>query len=518
VHNSNSFSVPFTWKVYGIPVSGTDPISWNPFVLQQGTGTAAPNADTTFASPTVKGGNPAAIFWQDRRSPLGFGFWLAASTTAACPTAVHINPQPGPSVNMVSGTGWPGGDPFLQRQNESAVAFSVRNPLHVIAGANDYRSVDLPFPFEDDEPGDEEYGGDAWLGLFKSFDGGRTWQSTLFPGYPQDHSPEGNSFKASVGEFGAAADPMVRAGTAGLLYFGGIAFDRNPTGNPLRGALFVGRLIDLNNKENGDATLGRDPIRYVDSTKLDDTTPSFFIDKPAMAVDMPRGGATCTLMVPQGGVNVPQTIPAGNVYVAYSAFSPTGEGTIFLRTSSDCGQSWGPALRISTPAQSINQGAALAIDPPTGNVYVAWRQFATSGPPAQSNAINVAKVTGGGTAVTAVTTVVSLPSFDPLNPTAATFFDQATTEGSFRTNAYSTIAVDGTGRAYLAWSQRQPLTLGDARIMYSTSTDGVNWSVSDFVDNSPVVDEALPTGNSFTRGHQIMPQMLFNGGRLTIIY
>ena len=72
---------------------------------------------------------------------------------------------------MVSGTQWPTGDPFLQRQNEPSMAVSSRNPLHIFAGANDYRTVDLP-GVPDGEPT-----GDAWLGLFKSFDGGQTWIS-----------------------------------------------------------------------------------------------------------------------------------------------------------------------------------------------------------------------------------------------------------------------------------------------------------------------------------------------------
>src|SRR5690348_635555 len=53
------------------------------------------------------------------------------------------SPLPGRNVNMVSGTSWPDGDPFLQRQNEPSVAVSTRNPFHILAGANDYRTVDL---------------------------------------------------------------------------------------------------------------------------------------------------------------------------------------------------------------------------------------------------------------------------------------------------------------------------------------------------------------------------------------
>jgi hypothetical protein len=49
----------------------------------------------------------------------------------------------GRSVNMVSGTDWTTGDPFLQRQNEPTLAVSTRNTLHLVGGANDYRSVDL---------------------------------------------------------------------------------------------------------------------------------------------------------------------------------------------------------------------------------------------------------------------------------------------------------------------------------------------------------------------------------------
>jgi hypothetical protein len=90
--------------------------------------------------------------------------------------------------------------------------------------------------------------GDAWLGLFKSFNGGQTWQSTLIPGYPQDRTPEG--LASPLKGFTTASDPVVRSGTNGLFYYAGIAFDRASS----QGAVFVcGRLAD----GGGDVTEGR---------------------------------------------------------------------------------------------------------------------------------------------------------------------------------------------------------------------------------------------------------------------
>ena len=113
---------------------------------------------------------------------------LALAVAAATTLTHRLLAQqvvPGSNVNMVSGMTLPDGDPFLQRQNEPSGAVSTRNPLHLLAGANDYRTVDYPgLP-------DHEQIGDAWLGVFKSVDGGDAWTSTLLPGYPQDTSAEG---------------------------------------------------------------------------------------------------------------------------------------------------------------------------------------------------------------------------------------------------------------------------------------------------------------------------------------
>lgn len=174
---------------------------------------------------------------------------------------------PGRNVNMVSGTTLPGGDPYLQRQNEPSMAVSTRNPMHLLAGANDYRTVNLPgLP-------DDKAIGDAWLGLFKSFDGGQSWQSTLIPGYQQDSSPEGTS--SPIKGFSAAADPTVRAGNNGMFYYSGIAFNR---GANALGSVFVSRFIDLNNREGSSFKVNEDPIKYLGTAIIQTGTSGQFID------------------------------------------------------------------------------------------------------------------------------------------------------------------------------------------------------------------------------------------------
>ena len=94
--------------------------------------------------------------------------------------------------------------------------------MHVLAGANDYRTVDLETVLS----GGEETG-DAWLGLFKSFDGGLTWRSTLLPGCP--YADPQCTDTTLRGIYQAGADPVVRAGTNGMFYYAGLAFDRATT-------------------------------------------------------------------------------------------------------------------------------------------------------------------------------------------------------------------------------------------------------------------------------------------------
>lgn len=490
----------------------------------------------------------------------------------------------GRNVNMVSGQTLPNGDPYLQRQNEPSVAASTRNPLHLLAGANDYRTVDIPGNFDDGETGD------AWLGVFKSFDGGERWQSTLLPGYPQDTSAEGRA--SPLKAYHAGADPVVRPGTNGLLYYAGLAFNRGEGG---ASAIFVSRFVDNNNKENGD------PIAYISTSIVASSTGAAFLDKPWLAVDVPRAGAkVCRIntqqaapqltaaareqlaqrskgadgrtvsgaaqtiketrttkgtptVLPTPGITkattVSQQVLAGAMYVAYAQITTTVlatgasdiESRIMFSRSDDCGATWSKPVQISDPAHKVNQGATIAVDPSTGVVHVAWRQFGLTATAPDA----IMTVTPDLTTTTTTTKKGSAaaakkpvrvhefkpgPKADAIQPklqrahrhgdvhqlVSIRPFDSGTGEDRFRTNAYPTIAIDDESRVYLAWTERgyagarPDALIGDARVVLATSTATGVWTAPRAVDSR--------TDGTDLPGHQMMPSMSYSGGRLLIVY
>ena len=267
----------------------------------------------------------------------------------------------GPNVNMVSGTTWPDGDPFLQRQNEPSIAVSTRNPMHLMAASNDYRTVDLPGLPEGLPTGD------SWIGVYTSLDGGGSWTSTLLPGYPQDDTAEGQA--SPIYGLQAAADPVKRAGTHGMFYLSGIVFDR---GDLPQSKLFVARYMDLNNDPHN-------PIQYIDTVEVAFQPPgsTIFIDKPWLAADIPRSGAE------QAPIEIPQdngAVYCGNLYLAWaeidsSTFPLTSR--ILSSYSTDCGGSWSEPIQLNATG-TLAQGATIAVAPDTGYVHVGWRQFSVA--------------------------------------------------------------------------------------------------------------------------------------------
>jgi hypothetical protein len=400
----------------------------------------------------------------------------------------------GRNVNMVSGTKLPLGDPWLQRQNEPSMAVSSRNPMHLLAAANDYRTIDMPDNFN--LPGVPGLSAvrDSWVGVFESFNGGESSVSTLLPGFPQDTSNEGQL--SPIHGFDTACDPIVRAGANGLFYLSGIAFNRSQQA----GAVFVARYVDNNDREKVEMRQTRFPvirncglIDYIDTKIVEAGNPGQFIDMPNMAVDVPRGSA-----------------PDGNVYLAYSVF--LGDNTAYSRNkiifvrSTNGGVTWGKPIKLSE-SQVIQQRPVIAIDPGdlTGKtVYVVFRRFSFFNAP---GGIVLMKSTNGGLSFSKPREVARV-----LYP-----FDQWTkgesVVTSFRTNSYPTMAVDGNGTVYVAWAQRYALdglanADGQARIVIIRSQDGgFTWTEPQFVD---------PYYEGY--GHQFMPSMACAGGKVTIIW
>jgi hypothetical protein len=461
-----------------------------------------------------------------------FALALAAAVALAGLTFVEAQ-QVGPNVNIVSGSTLPGGDPYLQRQNEPSGAVSTRNPLHLLAGSNDYRTVDVPGLPED------KHTGDAWLGLFKSSDGGQVWRSSLLPGYPQDQTPEG--LKSPLKGYEAGADPVVRSSTNGLFYYSGIVFNR---GNNAPSAVFVSRFIDNNNAS------GVDQIAYLDTrvlatgTKRPTGPAPQFVDKPFMVVDVPRAGAkTCSISAP--GTNAVQRIPAGTVYVAYMVFEnktdvPTS--TLMVTRSLDCGETWSTPS-VASDRKHTNQGVAMAIDPSSGALYLAWREFADK---TVGDSILVTKSIdlGRGIPDSADPKGKGKPA-PPLKfatpVTVATIapFDQGDSATTFRTNSYPTLAVDAQ-HIYLAFAERgwgpsgPPVSVasgvnaaaaapvdGDARIVLAVGTPtGQNTKGKDVDDDRSTISwsQRRPIDNVPQRGHQIMPAASIVAGRLTVLF
>jgi uncharacterized repeat protein (TIGR01451 family) len=500
--------------------------------------------------------------------------------------AQQQGPVTGANVNVVSGTG-ADGDWTLQRQNEPTIACSSRNPRHCLAGANDYRTVDIPFPTSG-----ERITGDAWLGWYTTKDGGDSWRTRLLPGYPQDTSAIG--LASPLKGYPAGADPVVRSGTNGLFYYAGLVFDREEDGGS---AIFVARFIDNNNQEG---TAG-EPIDYIGAsivqrlgpvpitvarrgqrggtrpptrTARPDTRAARvragveqvagnvqLVDKPWIAVDVPRAGAQMCSIGGTAGIPA-QTFAGGRVYIAYTLFDGPGEerGRIMFTSSADCGATWAPPRVISRvqsadvnddgvansadltrvqasynrtcgqtgynrnadvnndcrvdvldltivgrgvgqpvpPQPRLSQGATLAVDPETGALQIAWRQFNDG---VLGDAIVTVRAAAGGTNMT-----------PPRVVSAITPFDQGTSSTSFRTNGFPTLAFDAASRAYLAWSSRgyagrvTPPSDDDARVVIATSTNGTTWTAPRQVD---VNDQP---------GHQIMPALSFAQGKLQLIY
>jgi hypothetical protein len=242
-----------------------------------------------------------------------------------------------------------------------------------------------------------------------------------------------------------------------------------------------------------------------------------FKDKPWNAVDQPgrswNSGKTC--MLP----GRTQAVPAFSVYVAYANFTGSSADNphpqIYVARSHDCGATFEKEIKISASI-ATNQGATVSVDPVSGAVYVAWRQFNNDANQSLSG-VYFARSRDGGKQWDSPVRIADIAAFDQ-GPSSST---------RFRSNALPTMAVSvdaaGVSRVHVAWAERgkgpagPAGTVRGARIMMATSRDGgATWP-----SIAPVDYAGLSPSNTFNTGglgHQLQPSLAFAGGKLTAVW
>ncbi|HUV12395.1 MAG TPA: hypothetical protein VMY18_02065, partial [Acidobacteriota bacterium] len=277
-------------------------------------------------------------------------------------------------------------DNYFQRQDEITCDYSRRNPKNIICGVNDYRTVYFPQV-------DPALTRDSTVGLIESFDGGWTFQSTVFPGFAGDlNNPD--PFSPAL-PFESRADPAVRCGDYGNCYYAFLAFNHT---NDTHSMMAVGHLVDFNNYQGAAFEIGspRAPIKYIGTTAIVDSPENSFVDKEWLAVANATESSqmsNISLTVPDpndpdcvdpdspscGTMQLEHNVPCGNVYVGWANFK--GEQSkatkIELGVSRDCAATFSVQQLGDSPETA--QGVSIALDPNDQLPYVAWTEFNESG-------------------------------------------------------------------------------------------------------------------------------------------
>jgi len=176
----------------------------------------------------------------------------------------------------------------------------------------------------------------------------------------------------------------------------------------------------------------------------------------------------------------------GNCYLEWD--DPFSSGEILMSTSSDGGLTWG----VATPTANLVQGiGGQPLVQPNGTVVV----------PVETNVMSAFSSTDGGVSWTASVTISNVQ-----------FHADA---GGIRSGPLPSAAVDGAGTVWVVWEDcRFRATCSANDLVYSTSTDGVNWSA---VTRIPI-DATSSTVDHFIPGIGIDPATSGAGAHVALHY
>jgi hypothetical protein len=376
-----------------------------------------------------------------------------------------------PSDQFGSGAGFPA--------NETAIAINPTNPGNVIAGANDY-----------------EPAVDVLMGIYVSFDGGRTWP----------HTGQARQIITPDRTMYSSGDPVLAFDRDGVAYASFIAFGRANCDSYIAvsrstdgGVTWTAPVADV---PAGTGITPGDGI-VVHNGGPDDCR--IFHDKEWMTAGRRPAGVPLVPGTDQGHVS------PDRLYVTWTRFDFDEGGTGFVDSpivvsySDDQGRHWSAPAEISGTSSLCafqtgdadgacdeDQYSVPVVDPRTGHVYVAFQNFNVDS--TEKNQYLVVRSTDGGASWERPRFVTDV--FDGADKYPVCAGRQTLDLMCARTNAAGNIDIDPrTGQLYLTFSDNRNGTATDtnADVFVTTSTNGGRgWSRPVNITRSSVDDQWFP--------------------------
>src|SRR3954452_14293173 len=295
-------------------------------------------------------------------------------------------------------------------------------------------------------------GGATDIGFSRSTNGGSTWTGGQLPG-----------LTASSGLGGATGSSFERVSDAS------VAYDRRHdtwlvSSIPLEFNTLAVPTVFVNRSTNGGVTWGS-PVS---------------IPPPPTKVDLDKNWTVCD--------NTTSSPFYGHCYTEFDNF---GKGDLeYMSTSTDGGQTWSKPL--ATAGNDKGLGGQPLVQP-NGTVIVPFESL---------NGKEAAfRSTDGGASWARAVTVSAVRS--------------SAVGGGLRTSPLPTAEIDGAGNAYVAWQDcrfRKNCTSND--IVFSSSSDGVNWSAVKRIPIDPVTSGA----DHFIPGLAVDKSTSGTGAHLALAY